>query len=56
MTVFACFFYLLAFLLTYCGQVFERTMALEMVDVPDGLVFAGEVCADTDGFVRLGLA
>ena len=38
------------------GQVFERTMALEMVDVPDGLVFAGEVCADTDGFVRLGLA
>ena len=26
------------------GQVFERTMALEMVDVPNGLVFTGEVC------------
>ena len=26
------------------GQVFERTMALEMVDVPIGLVFTGEVC------------
>lgn len=26
------------------GQVFERTMALEMADVPTGLVFTGEVC------------
>ena len=26
------------------SQVFERTMALEMVDVPNGLVFTGEVC------------